>query len=203
MEKKLRVFDLSDFAPNPNDAAGPVTVQASAGFEIGEGTHTGSIKFIAWTKDPNTIVTASDNTLRWFDLPTRQVIRQEVLDGEIKSCELVSLAPEITSPGDIGGGLPVLAVAAGKSVYFWGGIQAMDELKRMELKHGVASVGLDIKGRKFVVGEEPGTWARVCRWDDGTEIGESCRESMMYSLLRSRRNPEGPPRSYLVYRLCP
>ncbi|KAK1574388.1 WD repeat domain-containing protein [Colletotrichum navitas] len=171
MEKKLRVFDLSDFAPDPNSPAGtPITIPASAGFEIGEGTHTGSIKFIAWTKDPNTIVTASDNTLRWFDLPTRNLIRQEVLDGEIKSCELVSLAPEFTSPGDIGGGLPVLAVAAGKWVYFWGGPQASDELKRIELKHGVASVGLDLKGRKIVMGEEPGTWARVCRWDDGGDI---------------------------------
>jgi len=117
------------------------------------------------------MVTASDNTLRWFDLPTRACVRQEVLDGEIRSCELVSLAPAYTSPDDIGGGLPVLAVAAGKWVYFWGGPQAMDEIKRMELKYTIASVGLDLKGRKLVVGQEPGTWARVIDWDTAEELG--------------------------------
>jgi hypothetical protein len=66
---------------------------------------------------------------------------------------------------------PVLAVAAGKSVYFWGGLQVMNELKRTKFKYSVPSVGLDVKGRKFVVGEEPGTWARVYRWDDDEEIG--------------------------------
>jgi serine-threonine kinase receptor-associated protein len=173
MEKKLRIFDLTDLMSNPiANGAAPGTIQATDGFEIGEGTHTGAIKFIAWTKDPNTIVTASDNTIRWFDLPTRSIVRHEVLDGEIKSCELVALAPEYTSETDIGGGLPVLAVAAGKWVYFWGGTQAMNELKRMQMKYNVASVALDLKGRKIVVGEEPGTWARVCKWEDGSELGE-------------------------------
>jgi len=169
MEKKLRIFDLTDIQGGANGES--VTIQASEGFEIGEGVHTGPIKFIVWTKDPNTIVTAADNTLRWFDLPTRSVIRHEVLDGEIKSCELVSLAPEYTSPSDIGGGSPVLAVAAGKTVSFWGGPQALDELKRMKVKYDVASVGIDLKNRKLVIGEQPGTWARVVKWDDGEEIG--------------------------------
>lgn len=172
-EKRLRVFDLTEVpSPTHNGDTGSATIQASEGFEIGEGTHTAPIKFIAWTKDPNTIVTASDNTLRWFDLPTRSCTRHEVLDGEIKSCELVSLAPEAAAPDDIGGGLPVLAVAAGKWVYFWGGPHAMEEIKRMELKYTIASVALDLKGRKLVVGEEPGTWARVINWDSGEEIGK-------------------------------
>ncbi|KAF6787282.1 WD domain-containing protein [Colletotrichum sojae] len=171
-EKKLRVFDLSDFAADSNAAEGsPITLQASdAGFEIGEGTHQSVIKFIVWTKNGNTIVTAAGDTLSWFDLPTRKVIHQEVLGHEIKSCELVSLAPEYTSATDIGGGLPVLAVAAGKGVHFWGGPQARDELKRVELKHGVCSVGLDLKERNYVVGEEPGTWGRIYRWEDDVEI---------------------------------
>lgn len=167
------MFDLTEIpSPTQNGEGGSTTIQASDGFEIGEGTHTAPIKFIAWTKDPNTIVTASDNTLRWFDLPSRSCTRHEVLDGEIKSCELVSLAPELTALDDIGGGLPVLAVAAGKWVYFWGGPHATEEIKRMELKYTIASVGLDLKGRKLVVGEEPGTWARVIDWDTGEEIGE-------------------------------
>ncbi|KAL6858326.1 hypothetical protein ACO1O0_005787 [Amphichorda felina] len=168
MEKKLRVFDLTELAGS--GGGDPSTIPASAGFEIGEGVHTGSIKFICWTHDPNIIVTASDKTLRWLDLPSRACIHHEVLDGEIKSCEIVSLAPEYSSPNDIGGGKPVLAVAAGKTVYFWGGDRAMDELKRIKLPYSIASVALDVKGRKLVVGEEPGTWAKVIRYDDEVEI---------------------------------
>jgi len=180
-EKKLRLFDLQGnqaaaISPGPSDteaAVTAVTIPTSEAFEIGEGSHTQPIKFIAWAIDPNVIITASGDTLRWFDLPTRQCFRTEKLDGEIKSCELVSLAASHSSPSDIGGGLPVLAVAANKTVYFWGGQKADKELKRMTLSHGISSVGLDLKGKKFVVGEEPGTWARVYRWDDGVEIGES------------------------------
>ncbi|KAF4589043.1 WD domain containing protein [Ophiocordyceps camponoti-floridani] len=168
MEKKLRVFDLSELTAA--NAETPTTIPASAGFEIGEGVHTGSIKFICWTQDPNIVVTASDKTLRWLDLPSRACIHHEVLDGEIKSCEMVSLAAECTSSEDIGGGKPVLAVAAGNTAYFWGGSQAMDELKRIVLPRSIASVALDLKGRKLVVGEEPGTWAKVIRYDDEAEM---------------------------------
>lgn len=167
MEKKLRVFDLTELA---GAYSGTNTIPASAGFEIGEGMHHESIKFICWTQDPNVMVTASGKVLRWFDLPSRACIHHEVLDGEIKSCEMVSLAAEYASPNDIGGGKPVLAVAAGKTVYFWGGDKVTDELKRVALPYTIASVALDVKGRKFVVGEEPGTWAKVIRFDDGTEI---------------------------------
>jgi serine-threonine kinase receptor-associated protein len=171
MEKKLRIFDLSVMQKGGTNGE-PATIQASEGFEIGEGVHTGPIKFIVWTQDPNTIITASDKTMRWFDLPTRSVIHQEVLDGEIKSCEMVSLATEYTSGSDIGGGSPVLAVAAGRSLYFWGGPQASKDLKRMTVKYNVASVGVDLRSRKLVIGEEPGTWVRVVNWEDGEEIGK-------------------------------
>ncbi|CAG9942099.1 unnamed protein product [Clonostachys rosea f. rosea IK726] len=168
MEKKLRVFDLAELAASGSGE--PVTIPASSGFEIAEGIHTGSIKFICWTSDPNIIVTASDKTLRWLDLPSRSCIHHEVLDGEIKSCEIVSLSPDYSAPTDIGEGKPILAVAAGKMVYFWSGDRAMTELKRITLPYTIASVALDVKGRKFVVGEEPGTWAKVIRYDDEVEI---------------------------------
>ncbi|KAI5860960.1 WD40 repeat-like protein [Durotheca rogersii] len=182
MEKRLRIFDLTEMKPKSiaesaanggtaEPATVPPTIPASSAFEIGAGIHTASIKFIVWTRDPNTLITASDNTLRWFDLPTRSVIKQEVLDGEIGSCEFCALAPDYTSPTDVGKGLPVLAVAAGKSIYFWGGPQAMEELKRRKMDYKVASVALDPKGRKIIVGEDnPATWARVYRWDDDAEI---------------------------------
>ena len=168
MEKKLRIFDLAELT-NGNPGT-PATIPAAAGFEIGKGVHTSSIKFICWTRDPNIIVTASDKSIRWLDLPSRACIKHEMLDREIKSCEVVSVAPECASPTDIGGGKPVLAVSAGKTVYFWGGDQAMDEMKRIVLPYSIASVGLDVKGRKLVVGEEPGTWAKVIRYDDEVEL---------------------------------
>lgn len=174
-EKKLRIFDLQEVQPSFTPGANgidvnPVAIPSSRAFEIGEGIHTQPIKFIVWTLDPNVIITASGDTLRWFNLPDRTCFQTEQLEGEIKSCELVSLAPPHSSPTDIGDGLPVLAVAAGKTVCFWGGPRAETELKRFTLSHGIASVGLDLKGKKFVVGEDPGTWARVYRWDDATEI---------------------------------
>ncbi|KAI0018023.1 WD40 repeat-like protein [Xylariomycetidae sp. FL0641] len=180
MEKKLRIFDLTEMRPqdtadgsgDSNSSAPPAaTILASSAFEIGAGVHTAPIKFVVWTRDPNIIVTASDNTLRWIDLPSRSVVKQEVLEGEIGSCELCSLAQEYTSETDVGGGNPVLSVAAGKSVYFWGGLQATEELKRIALGFKVASVALDPRGRKVLVGEDiPATWARVFNWDDGGEI---------------------------------
>ncbi|KAI8631601.1 WD40 repeat-like protein [Xylariaceae sp. FL1651] len=179
MEKKLRIFDLTEMKPaeiiepgtNGGSTVAAPTIASSSAFEIGPNIHTASIKFIVWTRDPNILITASDNTLRWFDLPSRSVVKQETLDGEIGSCEFCILAPEYTSKTDIGEGLPVLAVAAGKSIYFWGGLRATDELKRIKMDYKVASVAVDPRGRKIVVGEDnPATWARVYRWDDGVEI---------------------------------
>ncbi|KAK3298721.1 WD40-repeat-containing domain protein [Chaetomium fimeti] len=175
-EKKLRIFDLHD-QKAPSDSASasptvvtPATIETTRAFEIGEGVHKEPIKFIVWAQDPRVIITAAGETLRWFDLPTRRCIREVRLEGEIKSCELVALAQAHSAPTDIGGGLPVLAVAAGNTAYFWGGSRAEDELKHIKLSHGIASVALDLKGRKFVVGEEPGTWARVYNWDDSKEL---------------------------------
>jgi serine-threonine kinase receptor-associated protein len=178
-EKKLRIFDLAEMkqdaaSPVSNENNGiihPMIIPSSLAFEIGAETHQDTIKFVIWAKDPVTLITASGKTLRWFDIPDRKCVKSEDLDGEITSCELVSLASEVSEPSDIGGGEPVLAVAAGKTVYFWGGLRADQEIKRTTLSHGIASVGLDLKGKKFVVGEEPGTWARVYNWDDAREIG--------------------------------
>jgi serine-threonine kinase receptor-associated protein len=175
-EKKLRLFDLSATAAPTGDDLPPdgVTISCDSAFEIGPGVHTASIKFIVWSRDPNTLITAAGKTLRWFDLPSRSVVKEEVLDGEIGSCEFSTLAPELVDPTDIGEGLPVLCVAAGKTVYFWGGDQAKNELKRVSLPYKVASVAVDVKEKKFIVGEDiPATWARVYRWEDGSEFGKS------------------------------
>jgi serine-threonine kinase receptor-associated protein len=173
-EKKLRIFDLLETKPQPSaDGTGPVTpvtIQGSQAFEIGAGTHTEPIKFVCWARDPNVLITTSGKHLRWFDLPSRRCIREIDLGEEVKSCELAHLATAHSSATDIGGGLPVLCVAAGKTVYFWGGARCEDEIKRFKLNHGIASVALDLRGKKFVVGEEPGTWARVYSWEDASEL---------------------------------
>lgn len=206
-EKKLRIFDLAETRPRPSSpsASAPiesVTLEAASAFEIGAGVHKDSIKFIVWTNKPTTLVTASGSTLRWFDIPSLSCIREEVLDGEIKSCEVVELAQGYSSPTDIGGGKPVLAAAAGKSVYFWDGEQFDNKIKDFKLAHGVASVGLDLKGRKFIVGEEPGTWVRVYSWEDGTEIGLSFFLSLFgirFSQANTgHRRSQGAPRTSLV-----
>ncbi|KAL7922872.1 WD40 repeat-like protein [Trichoderma austrokoningii] len=170
MEKKVRVFDLSRVEAVPVPGA-PVTIPSTDGTEVGEGLHQGAIKFICWTGDPDTIVTASDKTLRWFDIRMRIVLHTHVLPNEIRSCEMTNRAPEFTSEHDIGRGIPVLCVAAGDSAYFWGGERALEFLKRISLPYAIASVALDVHHRKVVVGEEwPGTWARVISYDDESVI---------------------------------
>ncbi|KUI69742.1 Serine-threonine kinase receptor-associated protein [Cytospora mali] len=175
-EKILRIWDLKsedhkdDRVTTTTDENGRKTLHIphEMAHQIGE-VHPDTIKFIVWPRQI-TIITAAGKTLRWHDVSTRQHYKEEVFDSEIKSCELVSLAPQYTSPTDIGGGQPVLCIAAGKKVCFYGGADCTQKIKEFNLPHGVASVGLDLKNKKFVVGEEPGTWARVYDWDgQGTQ----------------------------------
>lgn len=171
-EKILRIWGLKgeDYQHHNDvttDENGTLHVPPSVAFQVG-GVHPDTIKSIVWTNEL-TIVTAAGKTLRWHNVDKRDYFKEQTFDAEIKSCEMVFLAPEYTAPTDIGGGQPVLCVAAGKSVYFYTTADQPQEIKRFNLKHGVASVSLDLKGGKFVVGEEPGTWARVYNWD-GEEI---------------------------------
>ncbi|KAK2601414.1 hypothetical protein N8I77_010865 [Diaporthe amygdali] len=175
-EKILRIWDLK--SEDHNDERVTATVDEETkhttyhippemAHQIGD-VHPDTIKFIVWPQQ-TTIITAAGKTLRWHDVSTRKHVKEEVFDAEIKACELVFLAPQYTSPNDVGGGLPVLSIAAGKKVAFYGGADCTQKIKEFNLSHGVASVGLDLKNHKFVVGEEPGTWARVYDWQ-GQEI---------------------------------
>jgi serine-threonine kinase receptor-associated protein len=157
----------------------PIKVKPHMAFEIGTGAHTekDGIKFIVWPKDQTTLITAAaGNTLRWFDIPSRNVVKAVSLDGEIKSCELVALAPKYSNAAtDIGEGQPVMAVAAGKTASFWGGVRCDKLIKKMTFPRPIASVSVDLKGRKVFVGEDdPNTWVRVYSWDDESEIGMPC-----------------------------
>jgi len=179
MEKKLRIFDLSAVdavsAPQPNGA--PVTnggngralVNADSGFEVGVGVHKGTIKAIVWTRDPNVLVTAADDkVIRWWDLKNRTVIQEKVVTGDIGSCEFTNVKAE---PGDIGGGLPVLTIAAGKTVYFYGGVDARTLIKSIDLPYEVASVALNPVQRRFVTGGAKDTWAKLYDYETEAELG--------------------------------
>ena len=173
MEKKLRIFELPNVAPPipgaPATGAEPTVITADQAFEIGPGVHQGNIKAIVWTRDPNILVTAADDKMiRWWDLQTRSVVKEQPVSGDIGSCEF-------TTPGaatDIGGGLPVLTIAAGKTVYFYGGQNSSTLLKSIELPYEVASVALHAGQRKFVTGGTKDTWAKVYNYDTEEEIGE-------------------------------
>lgn len=172
MEKKLRIFDLSKFSHvNGATEASDLdtnTVSADKGFEIGSNVHQGTIKSIVWTLDPNILVTtADDKVIRWWDLSTRSVVQEQPVEGEIGSCEFTNVKGE---DGDIGGGLPVLTIAAGKCIYFYGGANARSLLNTVVMPYEVASVALHPGQRKYVTGGVKDTWAKVYDYDSGKEI---------------------------------
>lgn len=176
MEKKLRIFDLSGAITAPstngsttsNGATDRDVIPAENAFEVGVDVHKGTIKAIVWTNDPNILVTAADDKMiRWWDLRTRTVMQEQAVQGEIGSCEFTNVKPQ---PGDIGGGFPVLTIAAGKSVYFYGGQDARTLIKKVDLPYEVASVALNPTQRKFVTGGMKDTWAKVYDYDSEKEL---------------------------------
>jgi serine-threonine kinase receptor-associated protein len=172
MEKKLRLFDLGDLKSKAE--VSPTTTEnnlftADQGFEIGAGIHKGTIKAIVWTNDPNILVTAADDKMiRWWDLRTRKVVQEQPVQGEIGSCEFSNAKGD---PNDIGKGDPVLTIAAGKAVYFFGGPDARTHLKTINLPYEVASAALHPSQRKFITGGMKDTWAKVYNYDTEEEIG--------------------------------
>lgn len=173
-EKILRIFDLARVAQTSNGSSTPndrTVIGAEAAFEIGSGVHKGTIKAIVWTNNPNILVTAADDKIiRWWDLRTREVVQELPVSGEIGTCEFTNVKPQ---PGDIGDGYPVLCIAAGKNVYFYGGQEARILIKSVSLPYDVASVALHPSQRKFVTGGIKDTWAKVYNYDNEQELGWS------------------------------
>ncbi|KAI5305219.1 hypothetical protein KEM56_004978 [Ascosphaera pollenicola] len=162
MEKKLRIYDLSRV--ESGDDASLLASQSRSGdmgndagpsaacYEIGQGTHGGTIKSIIWNSDSNVLTTAcEDKKIRWWDLRTQRPIVEHQVDGPIGTCELHHLADD---PG-------ILSVAAGKTVYFFEGSTPGLLYKRVELDYEVASVAVNKSINRFVTGAANGTWARV------------------------------------------
>ena len=201
LEKKLRVWDIADH-PKIDRSVSPAVIPLTSGFEIGEGTHTHPIKFICWANNPHTIITASHDTLRWFDFATRKLKHVVVLDGEIMSCEKFHVAPEHTSSANVGGGDSVMAVAAGLYVYFFTGKQCMDELARFKVNFKVASVAVDLIRWRFLAGEHPGTWGRIFNFRTGEELGKRlCLLCLEISANSSNRDAQGSSWPHMVRRL--
>lgn len=206
MEKKLRIFDLSRIAPttptaNGNTSTnGAAVIEAEQGFEIGAGVHNGTIKAIVWTYDPNVLVTAADDKMiRWWDLRTQSVIQEQPVSGEIGSCEFTNVK---AGRDDIGDGLPVLCIAAGKTVYFYGGMNACTLIKQVVLPFEVASVALHPTQRKFVTGALKDTWAKVYDYDSEKELGAFGFPMFEY-FADNNRCTQRPPRSNLEHQLLP
>ena len=74
---------------------------------------------------------------------------------------------------DIGEGLPVLTIAAGKTVYFYGGVTSRTLLKTVVLSYDVASAALHPSQRKLVTGGMKDTWAKVYDYDSEQELGKT------------------------------
>jgi serine-threonine kinase receptor-associated protein len=95
-------------------------------------------------------------------------VQEQAVEGEIGSCEFTNIKGE---EGDIGSGLPVLTIAAGRTIYFYGGTNARTLLKSVVLPYDVASVALHPGQRKYITGGMKDTWAKVYEYDSGKELG--------------------------------
>lgn len=166
MDKKLRIFDLSvkPSAGNTGIAADKDNAKNDPpSYEIVAGVHRGAIKAVVWTHDSNFLVTAADDGLiRWWNLTTGAVVQELKFEGAIGTCEFSGPSSDTN---DIGNGLPVLSIAAGKTVFFYGGPCASTLLKKITLPYAVTSVALHAGQRKFVTGEIKNPWVHVHNYD--------------------------------------
>ncbi|MCJ1468426.1 hypothetical protein MMC07_007054 [Pseudocyphellaria aurata] len=167
-EKKLRIFDLSRSTSSGTSSASssPTVPDRINGapplapcYEIGPGVYDHHIKSIVWGPDTNILITASDDKkIRWWDIRSRTVAAVHDLDGPIGSCELDNLST------------PSLAVAAGKSAYFFSGTMPGLLLKSVQTSNEIASVALHAEVGKFVTGGSKDPWVRVYDFETEQEL---------------------------------
>ena len=172
-EKILRIYDLAHGASSicSSNSSSPTNSDSNIGstnapwYEIGSGVHGGTIKSIVWGADNNTLISAADDkTVRWWDIRARTPIAAHTLDGPIGSCEMNDLSAAVPYRD------PVLSVAAGKSVYFFSGINPGQLIKQIETPHDIASVAINAAERKFVTGGSGDTWVRIYSFDEEKEL---------------------------------
>lgn len=168
-EKKLRIWHLAQTDRggadliNGGSASGGAALVPS--WEIGKGIHQATINSIVWSPDSQILITvADDKKLRWFDLPSRSLIGEYTLEGQVGTCEIDSI------PLSGASGHGTLSVAAGKSVYFFEPDKPGSLLKKISTPYEVASVALNGAARKFVTGHRNDTWVRVWDFDSEQEV---------------------------------
>jgi serine-threonine kinase receptor-associated protein len=168
-DKKLRIFDLENVSGTGNGSMEPGTdsngERPVPSYEIGAGIHNGSIQAVVWGTDRNVVITgAEDKTIRWWDLRTAEKpIQTYEIEGTLGSCEFNKLA----------GGDPqdaYLAVAGGKKAYFFSATTPGQLMREHELPYEVASVAVNAKEKKFVIGGRSEQWVRVYDLDTCEEL---------------------------------
>ncbi|KAJ8607137.1 hypothetical protein MRB53_040490 [Persea americana] len=169
MEKKLRIFDLARSpGADGTTSVGNSTTGADAipvSYELGAGEHQGAIKSVIWTRNINTLITASDDKMiRWWDLRSRACIASHGLDALPGSCELNGGLGDQHSTGS------TVSVAAGKNIYFFDGARPGTLLKHIATDREVASVALNGAAKRFVTGSPNDTWVHVWDFDTGREL---------------------------------
>ena len=167
MEKKLRIWDLSHASSETNGASAEsessLGVTNVSNWELGAGTHEGTIKSIIWGPDPNTLITAGDDkTVRWWDIRQRSQIAKHTLDGAFGSCELNRSSGSEHNT--------VLSVGAGKTVYAFSSTVPGQLITSQSIKRDIASVAINMAEGKFVVGGNTDTWVHVYSLENGEEL---------------------------------
>ncbi|KAK5093708.1 hypothetical protein LTR70_005707 [Exophiala xenobiotica] len=166
LEKKLRIFDLSQglVGPLPSDGESRMPSSNLQGMEIGAGVHTASIRSVVWNVDYNIITTAAeDKTIRWWDLRAQRMIRSFSTDRDIMSCELSTNMAGDPNPA-------VLSAATGDTVYFFDANRPGELLKSVKFDYEVASVAINPTAGRFVTGGHKDFWVRVYDYEAEKEL---------------------------------
>ncbi|MCJ1307984.1 hypothetical protein MMC25_001634 [Agyrium rufum] len=208
-EKKLRIWDLAR-APAKSSAASSnsssTVVEAPTNgnpehkpgntqvpfTEIGPGVHGATIKSIVWGSDPNYLVTAADdNFIRWWDRRSPTPTAEYKVEGTLGSCELSTIDnhPSSRASPPPNSHEPILAVAAGKSAYFFKWSSPGQLIKEVKTSHNVASVAVNAVEKKFVVGGASDPWVRVYSFGSGLGDSNDDQESKELELQKGHHGP--------------
>ena len=169
-EKKLRIFDLQQPAAELNGASPTSTenigYKNASNWELGPGTHEGTIKSVIWGPDQNTLITAAeDKKLRWWDFRQQSPISTFALEGNVGGCEMSFSSNGRTTERS------VLSVGAGKTAYFFSGNQPGLLLSSHKSVGEITSVAVNLAQGKFVFGSSADTFVHVHDYRDGSELG--------------------------------
>lgn len=183
----------SPTADTPDTVRNPVEGHYEKGYGhyvwvVGKHKPNTAIKYIVWlgyaddghphiSAMTGAVVTAQSKTMYWWDLSAigkedhddDKPLKEHTFDSEITCCEKFALDHEYTSPSDVGAGLQVVGVAAGKKATFWGGKDCQTLLKEFNMEWRVSSVAIDVKNRKVLMGQADSTWAVMIDWETGAE----------------------------------